>query len=62
MEALNEADRTASKVMVATVGELRSFLAPFDDECPLLPEQYGIGVFYYEIDRECNGRIRFGNN
>ena len=62
MKQQKESKRTVSKVMVATVGELRAFLDPFDDECPLLPEQYGIGIFYYEIDSECNGRVRFGNN
>lgn len=40
-----------------TIGELRAFLAPFSDDCPLMPLNYG--AFRYVLDAQGNGKIQY---
>lgn len=41
----------------ATVGELRRFLEPFDDDCPLMAMNWG--AFRYVLDGAGNGKVQY---
>jgi len=45
------------EVRPTTVGELREFLLPFDDECPLMGLNYG--GFRYVLNEKGEGLIQF---
>lgn len=40
-----------------TVGELRKFLEPFDDDCPLMAMNWG--AFRYVLDGDGNGMVQY---
>jgi len=45
------------EIKPTTVGELREFLLPFDDECPLMGLNYG--AFRYVLNEKGEGLIQF---
>jgi len=46
--------------MVGTVQELRDFLQPFTDECPVTFEDGRLVYIAYKCDSECNGKVFVG--
>jgi hypothetical protein len=51
---------SVSRRTVTTIQELRDFLRPFTNECPLTYEDGRPCFIAYTVDADCNGRVFVG--